>query len=155
MVNTRYLTTAVEDHVRDVLSAEHQVVFGKQRLRLQPGGYHEFDAVADNGRVVASIKTASVRTSGGGHPAGNIMNCIAELYFLSLVRAPKRLLILTSADFHELFVEAMKGKIPRGIDIVHLPLPADVQVRLAAVQRAANDEIQPVLDPTELRAVGG
>ncbi len=152
MVNTRYLTTAVEDHVRDVLSAEHQIVFHRQRARLQPGGYHEFDAVSDNGRIVASVKTAA---AGGRHPAGTLTNCLAELYLLSIVRANKKILVLTSPDFHQMFVAAMAGKIPNGITVMHVPLPAEIQARVVSVQQAGTDEIQPVLDADELRAVGG
>jgi hypothetical protein len=83
------------------------------------------------------------------------MNCIAELYFLSLVRAPTKLLILTSPEFHELFLRGMKDKIAPGIEVVPMPLPAEIQAKVAAVQRAASDEIQPVLDASELRAVRG
>ncbi|HEY0452070.1 hypothetical protein [Actinophytocola sp.] len=151
MVNSRYLTNAVEDHVRDVLSAKYETVFTKEALRLQPGGYHEFDAVSDNRRIVASIKTAS----GGRHPTGNVLNCIAELYFLSLVRASKRILVLTSGEFQELFARTMDGKVAHGIEISYIPLPAEVASRVAAVQLATNEEIQPVLDAAELRAVGG
>ncbi len=153
MVNTRHLMTAVEDHVRDVLSAEHQIVFRKQRLRLQPGGYHEFDAVSDNGRIVASVKTAAGGNS--RHPAGKVTSCLAELYFLSLVRAHRRYLVLTSADFHRMFTTTMAGKIRNGIEIVHVPLPPDVQSRVAAVQEAGTDDTQPVLDADELRTMGG
>ncbi|HWM05441.1 MAG TPA: hypothetical protein VNP92_24135 [Actinophytocola sp.] len=154
MVNTRLLTTAVEDHVRDMLSAKYQVAFRKERLRLQPGGEHEFDAVSTDRRIVASIKTASAPPN-GKHPSAKVVNAIAELYFLSVVRASKRLLVLTSADFHALFLGAMNRKIAGGIEVVHLPLPTDIEARVAAVQSAASDEIQPVLDPDELRAVGG
>jgi hypothetical protein len=159
MVNTRQLTTAVEDHVRDVLSAEHQTVFRRQRVRLQPGGYHEFDAVSENGRLVASIKTASIGAAAGDtagrHPAGKVTNCLAELYFLSLARAHRKFLVLTSADFHRRFLEAMAGKIPNGVAILHIPLPPQLQARVDAVQQVAIDETQPVLDPDELRTVVG
>lgn len=151
MVNSRYLAHAVEDHVRDVLSDRYETVFTKQVLRLQPGGYHEFHAVSDNRRIVASIKTAS----GGRHPAGNVLNCVAELYFLSMVRASKRLLVLTSPEFRQLFVGAMADKIANGIEVVHVPLPAEIQSRVAAVQQSGSDETQPVLDPAELDVVGG
>lgn len=153
MVNTRLLTTAVADHVQDVLSAKYQVAFRRQLLRLQPGGDHEFDAVSTDRRIVASIKTCSAPPN-GKHPSTKVVNGIAELYFLSQVRASKRLLILTSADFHALFLGAMDHKIAGGIEIMHVPLPIDIQSRVAAVQSAASEEIQPVLDPDELRAVG-
>ncbi|HEY7596017.1 MAG TPA: hypothetical protein VH969_22940 [Actinophytocola sp.] len=152
MANTRNLTTAVVDHVRDVLSAQYQTVFHNRRMRLQPGGYHEFEAVSDNGRIVASVKTAA---GNGRHPAGTISNCLAALYFLSLVRAHRKILVLTSPEFHAMFMIAMDGKIPHGVEIMHVPLPADVQARVAAVQQAGTDETQPALDAEELRAVGG
>ncbi|MGH3763323.1 hypothetical protein [Actinophytocola sp.] len=153
MVNTRNVATAVEDHVREVLSAEHQIVFRRRRLRLQPGGYHEFDAVSDDGRVVASVKTAA--GGAGRHPSGKVTNCLAELYFLSLVRAHRKLLVLTSAEFHRSFLTAMAGKIPHSLEVLHVALPPDVRARVAAVQEAGSDETQPVLDADELRAAGG
>lgn len=152
MVSTRQLGTAVADHVRDVLSAQYQTVFRRQRLRLQPGGYHEFDAVSENGRVVASVKTA---TAPGRHPASNTTNCLAELYFLSMAPARRKILVLTSPEFHETFRIALAGKLPGNVEIMHVPLPQDVAERVAAVQRAGTDETQPVLDGDELRAVGG
>jgi hypothetical protein len=153
MVNLRNLATAVEDHVRDVLSARYQVVFRRERVRLQPGGYHEFDAVSGNGRVVASVKTAGTQ-GGGRHPATKVASCVAELYFLSLARAHRRILVLTSAEFHGRFLQAMAGKIPNGVEIMYIPLPTDVQARVTAVQESGTDETQPVLDDDELRAVG-
>ncbi|HEV7649657.1 MAG TPA: hypothetical protein VGP26_16045 [Actinophytocola sp.] len=153
MANTRYLTSAIEDEVRHRLSELYQNSFHRRRLQLQTGGEHEFDAVSDNGRIVASIKTAS--TAGGRHPSGRVVNCFAELYFLSLVRARRRLLVLTSPEFHELFRTVAQDKVAAGIEIVHFPLSVDVQARVSAVQRAAGEEIQPVLDAAELRSVGG
>ena len=152
MVSTRQLGTAVADHVRDVLSARYQTVFRRKRQRLQPGGYHEFDAVSENGRIVAAVKTA---TATGRHPASNMANCLAELYFLSMAPGRRKILVLTSPEFHEMFRTAMAGKIPGNVEIMYVPLPADVAERVAAVQRAGTDETQPVLDADELRAVGG
>jgi hypothetical protein len=154
VVNTRYLTSAVEDEVRHRLSEQYQTSFHRTKLRLQTGGEHEFDAVSDNSRIVASIKAAAAPGSGVRDPSGKVVNCFAELYFLSLVRARRRLLVLTSPRFHELFAALAQGKVAPGVEIVHIPLSAEVQARVAAVQKAAGDEVQPVLDPAELRAVG-
>jgi hypothetical protein len=154
MANTRYLTTAVEDEVRHSLSERHQSSFHRRTMRLQTGGEHEFGAVSDNGRIIASIKTASPSGPGGRDPAAKVVNCFAELYFLSLVRARRRLLVLTSVEFCELFRTLAQGKVAAGIEIVHVPLSAGVQARVSAVQLAAGDEAQPVLDAAELRAVG-
>jgi hypothetical protein len=44
--------------------------FSKRVLPLAPGGSHEFDAVSADGMIVASIKSAGGRTSGGKFPGG-------------------------------------------------------------------------------------
>src|SRR4051812_434502 len=103
MANTRYLTTMVEEHVRAALSVQYGVAFEKKVLPLVTGGHHEFDAVAVDGSIVGSIKSAGGKTSGGKHPGGKVNACIAELYFLTLVEAPTRQLILTTAEFYEIF----------------------------------------------------
>ena len=90
MANTRMLTTAVEEYVRTALHAEHRVPFTEQRLALVGGGLHEFDAVSTDGRIIAPIKSASGCTAGGRVPSGKIKDCVAELYFLSMVSAPRR-----------------------------------------------------------------
>jgi hypothetical protein len=149
-----YLTTAVEDEVRHSLSEKYQTSFHRRTMRLQAGGEHEFGAVSDNGRIVASIKTASPTGPGGRDPASKVVNCFAELYFLSLVRARRRLLVLTSVEFCELFLAVARGKVAAGIEIVHIPLSAGVQARVSAVQQASGNEAQPVLDAAELRGVG-
>src|ERR1700754_84987 len=94
MVNSRYLATAVEDEVRHSLSEMYQASFHRRPLQLQTGGQHEFDAVSDNGKIVASIKSAAA-DGGGRHPSAKVVSCFAELYLLSLVRARRRLLVLT------------------------------------------------------------
>lgn len=154
MVNSRYLTTAVEDEVRHSLSELYQTSFHRRPLQLQTGGQHEFDAVSDSGKIVASIKSAAVAPAGGRHPSGGVVSCFAELYFLSLVRARRRLLVLTAPEFHELFLTIARGKVATGIVIVHVPLSAETQARVEAVQKAASDEVTPVLDAAELRSVG-
>ena len=110
--------------------------------------------MSDNGRIVASIKTASASGAGGRDPSAKVVNCLAELYFLSLVRARRRLLVLTSPEFHKLFSSIAQGKVAAGIEIVHIPLTTEIQARVSAVQQAAGNEVQPVLDAAELRGFG-
>ena len=65
VADTRYLTKEVEDFVRAGLRQRHGIEFSKRKLRLTTEGEHEFDAVSADGKIVASIKAASARTSGG------------------------------------------------------------------------------------------
>jgi hypothetical protein len=146
VANTRILTTAVEEHVRTTLHRKHGVAFAKRRLRLTSGGLHEFDAVSDDGQFVASIKSASGRTSGGRIPAGKIKDCVAELYFLSMINAPRRVLILTTPDFYDIFTKVMVGKVVPGIEVTLCRLPEQLQAVVAAVQAAASAETSPSVD---------
>lgn len=154
MVDTRYLKTHVEPAIREILEARYGVRFQKQFLTLAGGGTHEFDAVSEDGQFVVAIKTASGRTAGGKVPAGKIKDCIAELYFLSQIDVPRRILVLTSSEMLDVFQRAMRGKVAAGIDVEHVPLPPDVQAEVERVQRAASAEMFPVLDPGEQRVVG-
>ena len=156
MAKTSYLTTVVEEAVRATLAQRHGVAFTKRRMPLLPGGLHEFDAVAEDGSIVASIKAASGRTAGGKVPSGKIKDSIAELYYLSLVQAPRRLLVLTSAEFHEILTRTLRDKIAQGIEVAHIPLPLDVEAEVVRVQRVASVEVTPVLDDHErAQMVGG
>ena len=61
-------------------------------------GSHEFDAVSDYDSIVAAIKGHSYMTSGGKLPSGKFDSLYRELYFLSLVKADKKLLVFTNED---------------------------------------------------------
>jgi hypothetical protein len=154
MVNTRVLTTQVEAHVRTVLSSECGQNFTKLRLPLSTGGLHEFDAVSGDGLVVASVKSSGGKTASGKHPAGKVNSAIAELYFLSLISAPTKYLVLTSAAFYDIFVKTLEAKIASGIQVRHIPLPNELQELVDGVQREASLEVTPTLDSTERTLAG-
>ena len=111
--------------------------------------------MSEDRSVIGSIKASGGRTSGGNHPSGKVTASIAELYFLSLVQAPRRLLILTTPEFVEIFNRTMKNKVANGIEVYPLVLPPDLQKVVTGVHDAARDEmtIPPVLDPDEQRTV--
>jgi hypothetical protein len=44
----------------------------------------------------------------------------------------------------------LRGKVTPGVEIVLVPLPADVQAEVERVQREASREMFPVLDPEEM-----
>jgi hypothetical protein len=154
MVNTRVLTTQVEEHVRNVLSKEFGQNFTKVRLPLSTGGQHEFDAVSRDGTVVASIKSSSGKTASGKHPAGKVDSAIAELYFLSLISAPTKYLVLTSAAFYDIFVKTLDAKIASGIQVRHVQLPDELQELVDGVHREASLEVTPTLDSAERTLAG-
>lgn len=143
MADTTYLRRVVETYVREQLAREFGQPFSPTFLALQPGGRHEFDAVSEDRCVVASVKAASGLTSGGRNPSGKIKDCLAELYYLSLVQAPIRRLVLTTPAFFEIFKRATVGAVAPGIDVVCLPLPTDIQQEVDRVAAVASLEVSP------------
>jgi hypothetical protein len=63
------------------------------------------------------------------------------MYFLSLVDAPTRLLVLTNADFFEIMIKTMKNRIGHSIEIVHAVLPDDLMQLASTAHKNASNEI--------------
>lgn len=143
MANTNYLKRTVEDYVRVQLEREFGVPFRAAVLQLTTGGTHEFDAVSQDGRVVAGIKAASGKTSGGRIPVGKIKSAIAELYFLSLVPAARRILVLTNPEFYQILSTRLQGRLAEGLELKLLELPSDIQAQVDRVRRDASLEVSP------------
>jgi hypothetical protein len=143
VANTTYLRQVVEGYVREQLTEEFSQPFSPKFLPLLPGGRHEFDAVSADGHVVVSIKSASGLTAGGRVPSGKIKDCLAELYYLSLVEAPVRRLVLTTPAFFQLFTRTTVGAVATGIEVACVPLPAMIQAEVDRVVEEASREVSP------------
>lgn len=141
MANTAALRYRVEPWVRSRLEEQYGQPFSSQVLELGPGGRHEFDAVSADGSVVVSIKTNSGLTSGGKFPAGKVSTVTAELYYLMLVKAREKVLVLTNPDFHEILLRHLKGAVPADILITLMALPEDLQSEVDATIAAASREM--------------
>jgi hypothetical protein len=140
MANTTALQAAIE-WARETLAAEHRTQFSKRPVHLRTGGTHTFNAVAADGRIVATVMNSSGATSGGKKPTGKIRGAIAELYFLSLVVAPSRILVVTNASFLSYLEQQLEGALTEGLSLVHLELPPDLAAAVAAVSQSASDEM--------------
>jgi hypothetical protein len=144
MANTAMLRYKVEPVIRERLGKEFGQPFASRILALPGGARREFDAVSADGTVVVSIKTSSGLTSGGNLPGGKINSCIADLYYLSLVQASVRRLVLTNPEFHEIFTTRMRGAIALGVEVVLSPLDAELQAEVDQVIAAASSEMGPL-----------
>jgi hypothetical protein len=100
MADTSYLKSIVEDHVLARLKEQFGVSFKTEFLplvRVQGiAKTHELDAVSEDWTIVCSIKTASLKTSGGKRGSGKVHGAYTELYFLGLVRARDKYLLSSS-----------------------------------------------------------
>jgi len=145
VANTVYYKTHVEPYVREQLERLHGQGFSSKVCRLTTGGTHEFDAVSDDATIVASIKSLSGKTATGKNPAGKIYACFAELYFLTLVEAPRRMLVLTTPDFHEIFTRNLRGRLYPGITVELIVVSPEIQAEIDRIKGIASEEVSPVL----------
>jgi hypothetical protein len=64
MANTNEIKVKIEPYVQRCLAAKFGVAFRKRMLPLAGcAGVHEFDAVSEDGKIVAAIKSSSGATS--------------------------------------------------------------------------------------------
>ena len=147
MAKTTELKTKVEPFVRKWLEKSYTGhAFTEKPLRLRKKrdstyAVHRFDAVSEDNTIVASIKSHSWLTSGGKSPGGKIGQIYQSLYFLSLVDAKTKLLILTNREAYEGFLAVSNGKVAEGVEIKLCLLPSELQQLVAKVHQKASQEM--------------
>ena len=142
MANTSLLLTKVEPYVRDWLGRKFGKVFARRDLPLAGcEGEQSFDAVSEDGKVVACIRFSSGLTSGGKFPTGKRDAALRDLYFLLLANAERKLLVLTDKEFFKLFSDRRRFKIHSSIDILHCELPTELEKIVKSIRRKATEEI--------------
>ncbi len=139
--DTTYLKYKVEEYVRNALQEEYGVAFTSKILTLSTGGTHEFDAVSEDGTVVAAIRAAGGKTSRGRLPSGKMKSAEAELYYLCLVSAPVRMLVLTSPEFYEIMRRRLEGRLAPVITLKLIQLPPEIQSEVDRIHRIASLEV--------------
>ena len=140
------LKTIVESYIRKCLEQKHGKKFEGSEIPLDliTGGVHRFDAVSNDRTIVAGIKSFSVRET-GKVGVGVIKSAFTELYFLSLVKAEKKLLIFTNEEFYNLFSKRALGKVLPDTEIVLCPLSDELALEIAVVNENARREIGKIL----------
>ena len=146
MADTRVLKRQVEPYVRRQLEQQFGQSFEKESLpvgRRADGSQatHEFDAVSADGRIVAGIKSSSGKTRGGRRPSGKIASAYKELYFLSLAKAKRRILVLTDPEFYWILQNDTDGRLALGLELMLIPLPPELDKKVKEVQKEASHEM--------------
>ena len=147
MAKTTEIKTKVEPFVRKALEKSYPGhTFTEKALPLykkSDGTYalHKFDAVSEDDSIVANIKSHSWKTSGGKQPSGKIGQLFQSLYFLSLVDAKTKLLILTDKEAYEGFLAISEGKVAEDVEIKFYPLSPELQLLVKKVQQKASEEM--------------
>jgi len=118
--------------------------FRKECLRLSSGGVFEFDAVSEDDRIVACISTSRGKTSGGKYPMGKVHKLRADVLFLTLVSADRRIIVLTASDMHAICLkEARNGRLPPSVEYLLAEIPADLAARCKEAQDDCSQEVRP------------
>lgn len=147
MANTTELKTRIEPFVREELSKWYPGhIFNEKPLPLlkkNDGTYavHNFDAVSEDNSIVASIKSHSWLTSGGNHPAGKVGKIYQSLYFLGMVQAKVKLLVLTDNETFQGFLKECEGKVAKDITIKLIQLSPDLQSLVRKIKELSSREM--------------
>lgn len=144
MADTR-VQLKVEDWVRrEWLPKKYGQEFRPARLRLSAGGFFDFDAVSSDNQIVANISTSSGITSGGKNPSGKIQKLRADMLFLLMANADKRLIVLTEKSMYDLCLkEKGNGRVPQEIEFVLAELPEALSRLLQDAKSIASKEVSP------------
>ncbi len=145
MANTQILISEVESFVRDWLEARFGQPFSSRFLGLRgvqgEAKAHEFDAVSKDESIVCGIKTASWKTSGGKRGSGKVQGAFTELYFLHLVDAQQKYLVLTDPEFFRHFTKECDGRLAVGLRLLHCPLSPELQREIESIRTASRSEL--------------
>jgi hypothetical protein len=116
--------------------------FRQKNLDLQSRTQSKFDAVSDDGEIVAMISTSAGFTSSGKVATDELMKVRSDaLRFLMLEAKPqKRLMIFTDQSMIDVVKdEKKKGRFPKELDILKVKLPADLAARVAESERTDSE----------------
>jgi hypothetical protein len=131
---------------RHALQEKFAQQFTKRSLVLTTGGEFSFDAVSDDGTIVAAIST-SIGTRPSGRDATTKLLKIRSdvLWFYMLERVPERkILVFSEQSMIDLIdKEKKKGRFPLQFEVLKVELPAEIAARVAESQRIASEEVSP------------
>lgn len=142
MSNTVFYKNRIEPHVRKWLSHKFRKPFESEeiRLKLRAGGFHRFDAVSKDRKIVAGIRS-SVARKGTWQEGGKIKATYTEILFLSQVRAKEKLLVFTDKRFHEKFTKRSYLRYPQSVKLLYCPLPTSLRRGVSRSHKKSSREI--------------
>ena len=146
MANTKVQVEAEKWIRENELPRLYNQTFRQRGLLLRSKGEFKFDAVSDDGNIVAAISTSGGVTASGKLAVAKLMKIRSDAYwFLMLAQKPKQmLLVFTDQSMIDLISnEKKKGRFPPELEIVKVSLPPDIQEKLIASQKIASDEVSP------------
>ena len=75
-----------------------------------------------------------VRSTPGNIPAAKLAGVYKDLYFLSLVKAQSKILVLTDPEFHDMFKKDCNGILPPQTVLQHIQLSEALQSEVSKLK---------------------
>ncbi|MBX3628094.1 MAG: hypothetical protein KF892_24000 [Rhizobacter sp.] len=119
--------------------------FQPKRLKLTWGGLFAFDAVSDDGKIVAAVSTSAARTATKKLASAKYQKLKTDaLYLLHVDGDCRKVMVFTESCMHDYFkATVLAGRFPPAIELVHIPLPPPLQARVLVTRSLASKETSP------------
>jgi hypothetical protein len=142
MANTKILSQLIEPYVREKLRQKIGCEFYDKDIKLElvTGGNHKFDIVSLDKNIIGDIKSHQTRENGRAG-VGAVKSIYFDIYMLSLVKAKRKVLVLTNKDFYNFFKRISTGKVLPDIEIMLIELPDDIKIKAKEAHNLASKEM--------------
>lgn len=142
MADTRKIKTVIEPSVRNWLSKQfpgHR--FAEKPVQLLSGGSYVFDAVAEDGSIVAAILCNRAATRTGRENTGGVRKALTEVGYLKGVPAEvTKVMVFTDDGFCQV-IRRRAGRLGMdGIQMIVCKLPPELEALLREILDKASYE---------------
>ena len=142
MADTTKIKTVIEPYVRHWLSNQfHGHVFEKKRVQVASGGSHKFDAVAEDGSIVAAILCNRARTRTQRENTGGVRKALTDLSYLQgLPSGVKKVMVFTDDSFCNLIRHRASRLVTEPVQMMICTLPPHLETLLGEILDKASHE---------------
>lgn len=118
--------------------------FEERAMPLSSGGIFKFDAVSEDGSIIASISTSKAAMSSGKPGVGKLMKIRSDMLFHVLAGQAQHYLVFTEeCMLSQLEAERERGRVPPQIRFLKAELPPELKTRLHSARGDSSSEVQP------------
>ena len=142
MADTTKIKTVIEPHVRNWLSNQFPGhVFEKKRVQLASGGSHKFDAVAEDGSIVAAFLCNRARTRTQRENTGGVREALTDLSYLQgLPAGVQKVMVFTDDSFCHLIRRRASRLVTEPVQMMICTLPPRLETLLGEILDKASHE---------------
>jgi len=142
MVDTTKIKTMIEPYVRAWLSKQFAGYnFEERGVQLASGKSHKFDAVADDGSIVAAVLCSRAATRTGRENTGGVRKALNDIGYLKEIPVNvQKVLVFTDDDFCQLIRRRASRLGTEPIRMMVCKLPPRLEAELKEVIKEASLE---------------